>query len=866
MEAKNWEHIENLFQEALPLGAVERVAYLDRVCSGDEALRAEVESLLAALEGQDDFMQEPAFNFGMKVLSSKTIESLVGKLIGPYKILNPLGKGGMGEVYVAEDMRLGRKVALKLLSASLVDDNWAKRQLVKEAQAAAMLDHPNICAIHGIEEAEGHSFIVMQYVEGDTLADLIRKQPPGVKQAVSFAVQIVSAVTEAHAHGIIHRDIKPHNIVVTASEQVKVLDFGLAKIVQRRGEVSGLVEDSSRISKNGLVVGTVAYMSPEQLRAERLDFRSDVFSMGTVFYEMISGKKPFERDSHAEIISAILTSRPEPLARTSNGIPSELSRIIFKCLEKDKEQRYQSASEVLYELNSLHKGGEFAPRRRWYLGARIAAAFVLFLLLAAALAFAYLHMTRVQTLAVLPIVNASGDPEVEPLSDGLTEDLINKFSRLSQLRVKAFTAVSGYKGQSINPQEIGRTLGVDAVLTGIITRQGETLVLQTSLINTSDGSQLWGEKYDVRTEQVIDVQEQVAAKVASQLGLLVSEGEKKLMAARQTLKPEALDQYYKGRALWEKRSRDNIGQIMAYFEKAIEIDAAYARPYAGLADCYVLLNTVAYGNMPTDVAMAKARYMALKAVEIDPTLPEAHTSLGIYKLKYVRDWQGAEREFKQAIALNPDYAWAHYWYAQLLVITERTDEAIAQSRMASDFAPFSPVARIGRCRVLYLTRQSDKALACADDVLAEYRDNVSAKYLLSYVYLQKGMEANAIRILEELYAGNVLLAAAPLGFAYGKSGKKAEALKVLSALREASMRERGKGGNVPAHEEAIIYIGLGDNDEAFARLEESYDEGFVSLIYLTVDSIYDNLRSDARFADLARRLNLTPGTPTQGGQ
>jgi serine/threonine protein kinase len=446
MEAKDWERIEHLFHEALRLDAVERLAYLDRVCSGDEALRAEVESLLAALDGQDGFLREPAFDFGMKVLSRKTTESLVGRLIGPYKILNPLGKGGMGEVYVAEDTRLGRKVALKFLSASLADDNWAKRQLVKEAQAAAMLDHPNICAIHGIEEAEGHSFIVMQYVEGDTLADLIRKQVPSVRQAVSFAVQIVSAVTEAHAHGIIHRDIKPRNIVVTAGEQVKVLDFGLAKIIQRKDAASELAEESSRITNNGVVVGTVGYMSPEQLRAERLDFRSDVFSMGTVFYELVSGKKPFERDSYAEVISAILTNRPAPLTRSSNGIPPELSRVIFKCLEKDKEQRYQSASELLYELRCLQENSESPRHRRRHPGLLVAALLLLSLLIVA-LVVVSLRPAKVQTLAVLPIVNVSADPEMEPLSEGLTEDLINKLSHLSTLRVKAFTTVSGYKGQ-----------------------------------------------------------------------------------------------------------------------------------------------------------------------------------------------------------------------------------------------------------------------------------------------------------------------------------------------------------------------------------------------------------------------------------
>ncbi|HEX8071578.1 MAG TPA: protein kinase [Pyrinomonadaceae bacterium] len=853
MEVKDWESIENLFHAALRLSAAERAAYLDRACVGKEALRSEVESLLVAFSGRDNFMEEPAFALGMKVLASDTIELLTGELIGPYKILNQLGEGGMGEVYLAEDTRLGRKVALKFLSAKLVDDNWAKRQLVKEAQSVAMLDHPNICAVHGIEEAGGYSFIVMQYVEGETLAALIHKQLPNITQAVSFAIQIVSAVAEAHAHGIIHRDIKSRNIMVSSGGQVKVLDFGLAKTVQRKHGEAPLTDDTSRISNSSLVVGTVGYMSPEQLRAERLDFRSDIFSLGTVLYELVSGKKPFARNSDAEVISAILTSRPPPLTRVPNDVPPELNRIIFRCLEKDKEKRYQSASEVLYELNGLRTGREFTRRRQHRPGARTVAALVLLVLVTAALSLAYLRLTRVQTLAVLPIAYANADPKLESLSDGLTEDLINKLSHLSKLRVKAFTVVSGYKGQSLSPQEVGRSLKVDAVLTGAFVRQGETLVLQTSLIDTSDGSQLWGEKYDVRQEQVLDLPENVFEKVVSNLSLWVGEGEKKQLAERPTQNNEALREYYKGRQLWYTRNKQNIQEAVAHFQKAVDLDPSYARAYAGLADCYVLLNTVAYGSTPTDEAMKKARASALQALEIDETLPEAHTALGVVKLKYEWNWLEAEKEFKRAIALNPDYAWAHYWYSQLLVVTDRQDDALAQSQTASDLAPFSPLASMGRCRALYYARQFERAADCSNEVLAKNPNNVSAQYVLSYTYLQKGMYDDAIGILEKLYTNDKALAAAPLGFAYGRSGRTSKALDLLN-----DMREMAKGVYLPPEEAAIVYIGLDNKNEAFAWLERSYAERFTTLIFLTTDPIYDSLHSDPRFADLARRLNLAP--------
>ncbi|HEY0375635.1 MAG TPA: protein kinase [Pyrinomonadaceae bacterium] len=853
MEVKDWERIETLFHAALRLDAEARAAYLEHACPGDEALRAEVESLLTAFRGRENFMEEPAFDLGLKVLFDSKAESLAGKVIGPYQILDRLGEGGMGEVYLAEDTRLGRKVALKFLSSKLVGDNWARRQLVKEAQSVAMLEHPNICAIHGFEEADGHNFIIMQYVEGDTLAALIGGQPLGVAQAISYATQLASAVAEAHAHGIIHRDLKPQNIVVTPAGQVKVLDFGLAKTVQLKHEAGPLTDDTSQVSKTGLVAGTVAYMSPEQLRAERLDFRSDIFSLGAVLYETVSGKRPFARNSHAEIISAILTSRPPPLTCDDGDVvPSELSRIIFKCLEKDKEQRYQSASELLYELRSLHERGELS-RRGWRRPALRVAALLLLALLVAALFLVGLRPRKAHTLAVLPIVNVSADPAMDPLSEGLTEDLIDKLSHLSTLRVKAFTAVSGYRGRQQDPLEVGASLRVDAVLAGTLDQQGDLLVLQIRLLDMSDGSQLWGEKYSVQPDQVLDLQEKVSEGVASRLAPEAGENERKFLASRPTQNHEALNEYYQGRNLWEKRTKDNIHEIKAHYERAIQIDASFAKPYAGLADYYMQLNTPAFGNMPAEEVLKKARYMALKAVGLDDSLPEAHTSLGVVKLRFEWNWAEAEKEFTRAIALNPDDAWPHYWYSQLLSITGRPDDAIAQSRQASDLAPFSPAAKLGVCRALYFARQYDPAANCSGEVLADDANNVIAQYILSYVYLKRRAYPDAIKILEKLYAKDKSLAAAPLGFAYGKSGEAGKAAEVLKDVQEMSKPDYSL-----SQERAIIYTGLGDRDRAFEWLERSHAEHFTTLIFLTTDPIYDDLHPDSRFADLARRLNLTP--------
>jgi TolB-like protein/tRNA A-37 threonylcarbamoyl transferase component Bud32 len=855
MEAEEWERIESLFHEARALAPEARAVYLDGACAGAAALRAEVESLLAACHGREHFMEEPAFDLGLKVLAAAPPDSLAGRLIGPYKILKQLGRGGMGEVYLAEDARLGRRVALKFLSARLVDDNWARRQLTKEAQAIAILDHPNICAVHGVEEAEGYSFIVMQYVEGDTLADLIRKRPPDISRAVAFAAQIAGAVAEAHAHGIIHRDIKPQNIVVTPTGQVKVLDFGLAKSVRLKHEAGPVTDDTSQFSKSGLLVGTVSYMSPEQLCAEKLDFRSDIFSLGAVFYEMVGGRKPFARDSHAEVISAILTSTPPPLAREGGGVPPELSRIILKCLEKNKEQRYQSVSELSYELGRLQEGN--VPARPWAprLGRRAGAVALLLALLSALLLFVFRpRPAPARTLAVLPIVNASAAPELEPLSQELTEELINKLSRLSALRVKAFTSVSGYRDRQADPLEVGRRLNVDAVVSGAVSRQADgSMELRLGLLDTSDGAQLWGETYSLRLEQVFDVQERVSEAVAARLAPEANEGERRLMAAWPTRSHEALNEYYQGHNLWEVRTKENINEIKAHYERAIQLDASYAKPYAGLADYYMQLNTPAFGNMPAEEVLKKARYMALKAVELDDDLPEAHTSLGVVKFRFEWNLSEAETEFGRAIALNPSYAWPHYWYSQLLSVTGRADEAIAQSRLASDLAPFSPAAKLGVCRALYFARQYDAAADCSNQVLAGDPDNVIAQYILSYTYLKRGMYPDAVKVLEKLYAKDKSLAAAPLGFAYGKSGDVGKALELLKNVEELSKPDYSL-----SQERAIIYTGLGDRDDAFAWLERSYAEHFTTLIFLTTDPIYEDLRSDPRFAALARRLNLTP--------
>ncbi len=850
MKTEDWQQIEDLFHEALNVEAAQRSAYVLAACNGDEALRLEVESLLGAFEQEHSFMEQPVMSLGMKVLSDDPVEELSGKTIGSYKIVRQLGRGGMGEVYLAEDQKLNRNVALKFFTSHHTDDVWMRRQLTKEARAVASLEHPNICAIHGIEQADGYDFIVMQYIEGETLDSLMAKGTLELNRILDLGDQIISALAAAHSHGIIHRDIKPQNIMVTADGQIKVLDFGLAKVVQQKQNMERAVEDQSQLSQTGLIVGTVAYMSPEQLRAEELDFRSDIFSVGILLYELISGKNPYKpnkQTSQAETISATLTSCPPPLAHPATRIPPTLNALVHKCLEKGKERRYQSANDLRSALNTFKS----TSRRRFHLSRRAVAAFALLLLLAVGLSLAYVRLTRVQTLAVLPLINESPDSNNEYLSAGLTASLVNQLSRLSSLRVKAPSFPNGYQAESMGLKKLGLLLNVDTLLVRKIKQSGEAVVLQINLVNTADGSSLWQEEYTVPIAELARLQNEIFEKIISILHLSVSGDERRLVAKGRTENSKAFELYLQGRHYWSKRSKENIQKAIDYFTEATDADPLYALAWTGLADSYTMLPTVAYGTMPTKDAMSKAKAAARRALEIDETLCEAHISMGVIKLKSDWNWQEAEREFKRAIELNPDNASAHFWYTELLTVTGRFQEAIAESEIARGIDPLSPPVNMNMGRSLYRARDYDRAIEYLKRTLVDDPKNASALYVLGYAYQQKGMSKEAIEIFEKIYANDQMIGAAPLGYAYARAGRKAEALEILRVIEEHS-----KNKYVPAQERAIIYMGLDDKDQAFSWLEKSFEEHFAPLIYLTSDPVFDSLRSDARFADLARRINL----------
>lgn len=854
MSAKKLSQIEDVFHAALDVPAVERDAYVARACGGDESLYAEVCSLLSEENTHNGFMAQPALDLGLKVLSRAAEESMIGKVLGPYRVLSKLGKGGMGEVYLAEDTKLGRRVALKFLPQELVNDSWARRQLEKEAQAVAKLDHPNICSVYDFENSGEHSFIVMQFVEGETLADLISKKSIESDKILPLARQIVSALAEAHAHGIIHRDIKPRNIMVTPGGNVKVLDFGLAKTLRPKSHDS--MEDSvSKFSEVGLVPGTIRYMSPEQLRNERLDYRSDIFAVGTVLYEIVSGTNPFDRNTGPEVISAILSSEPKPLTQNGVVFPKCLNAIIQHCLAKRPEDRYQSANELLLDLDKPQKGITFVRTLRSHLNVRAGKllALLLLIVLATAAAFYYKFAFRKHSIAIVQIT-CEGVAADTCQGPEIRQQLVNHLSKRGFIIEPVDEVRSDAMGYG-SAQTIGRQFGVEAVLSGRIIKRGDALVLKTRLESAANGSKLAENEHFIPSKTVL-LLEELSLRLTFDPDSALTDETKQMyavLAATQNRNPEAFEFYIRGRYYWNKRDPANIRRAIDFFNQAIELDPAYALAHAGLAECYAMMPTVAFGMMNTKDAMDKATAAAKTALEIDPNLAEAHTALGTVQLRYEWNWEAAEKSFKQAIALAPDLPSAHYWYSTLLGITGRNEESIVESERAKQLEPFSPLYLTNLGKAYYLARDFDKTIEYFRKVLAETPNSQSAMYMLALAYFQKGLHNEAIQILQDLSIENKWYAAATLGYAYAKVGRIDDARRILDEMEEHSKNER-----VPPQERAIVYIGLGDYDAAFHWLEESYNERFGSIIGLTSDPFFDSIKSDPRFPVLARKINLIP--------
>jgi serine/threonine-protein kinase len=762
---------------------------------------------------------------------------VISETVSHYRINSKLGAGGMGEVYLAEDTRLGRSVALKFLPASYQYDPDRRTRFLQEARAASALRSPHIAAIYDIGEHDGAMFIVMEYVEGELLSRMVARGPVKAGDAANIASQVADALDEAHSAGIIHRDIKSSNLMVTARGLVKMLDFGLVKIMR-----TALNQDSGEMTvplgqatTPGIVLGTVSYMSPEQAFGRDIDPRTDIFSLGIVIYEMLAGRLPFDGKSVTEIIDNILHKEPLPIARFNASVPVEIERIALKCMQKNREHRYHSARDLAVDLRSFRDTGSITATRS-------RSSYV------TQPARARRSRRAIDSLAVMPLANDSGDPEMEYLSDGITESIINNLSQLPKLRVMARSTVFRYKGRDIDPLELGRELGVRAMLTGRVVQRGNRLIIKTELVDTNDGSHLWGEQYNRDIADIFSIEEEISSVISEKLMLKLSGAQKKKLARRHTENTEAYQLFLKGRFHWNKRTEESLRRGIEYFQQAIETDPNYALAHVGLADSYNIL--ASYSALRPDEAFPRAKAAARRALELDDRLAEAHTSLAFVQFGYDWSYGEAEAGFRRAIELNAGYAYAHQWYGVFLAAMERFDEAEAEIKRAQELDPLSLPINTNYGWILYLAREFDRAIEqCLKTIEVESAFGLTHRRL-AQAYEQVGRYGEAEAELEkaEKYSGEDAELISARGHLYAMTGRRDEARGALDALEEMS-----KVRYVPAYLMARIQIALGETDLAFNFLERAYQERYGYLAYLRVDPIFDPIKSDPRFDELAAR-------------
>jgi serine/threonine protein kinase/Tfp pilus assembly protein PilF len=750
-----------------------------------------------------------------------------GTRLGPYEILAPLGAGGMGEVYRARDARLGRDVAIKALPERLAEDARALSRFKREAKAVAALSHPNILAIYDFGSVGGYSFAVTELLDGETVGQRLARQRLTWRRAVEIGTAVAEGLAAAHAKGIVHRDLKPENVFLTSDGLVKILDFGLARadLIPSEGVTS--IPTASMQTEAGTVLGTAGYMSPEQLSGESVDARSDIFSFGCLLYEMLSGRRAFMGRSAGETLASILRDHPPELAALGVALPAGLERIVTRCLEKNREERFQSARDLAFHLREISSG------------------FVVTAVSSGS------HGPAIESIAVLPFANVSADPDTEYLSDGIAESIIHTLSKLPNLRVMARTTLSRYKGREIDPQAVGEELKVRAVLTGRVFHRGDSLVIKTELVNVRDGSLIWGENYNRKFVDILALEEEISREISEKLRVKVTGEDAQQLLRRATDSPEAYRLYLRGLFYWNKRTGDGLHKGIELFQQAIDVDPEYALAYAGIAHSYNQLGFHQY--LEPREAFPRAKAAATRALELDTSLGEARTVLATVRFWYEWDWSGAEEDFRRAIAASPDFVHVHHFFGIFLTAMERFQDGLVELRRAKELDPLSLPARASLAYCLYFARRYDESIVEIEKILEMDSSFVLAHHLLGQNYLEKRMWTEATRAggrAVEL-SGRATYRLTLLGACLAASGRQAEAEAILTELAAVSPRRY-----VSAVEIAFIYVALGQLDFAFDWFEKALIERAWGLVLLRVDPRADLLRPDPRFAGLLRRVGL----------